>query len=260
MNIRKSNKLGVMFLEAKGFGGEKIIQDLIDSDLKNKEDSFINDESDEDFYNRYKDKGILVNKDLLNFKKKYKLFKLSKNIVDNSRLINIESIKENIDLNDFNFTSLVILLDTDSLIKIERVGSDFWFLYMKDMGGNSNYYLNTYSFLTKDFMFKEDVKNNNFVVQILAYLYYGEITTKYLNPKAKTKINSFSSFVNNSKFNVTYVNSLWKQRICVNGFNVRGHFRMQPIGEGRKKRKLIWIEEFSKDGYNRKSTKELTVL
>jgi hypothetical protein len=32
---------------------------------------------------------------------------------------------------------------------------------------------------------------------------------------------------------------------------------MQPFGEARSKRKLIWIEGFSKDGYNRKATKEL---
>ena len=102
-----------------------------------------------------------------------------------------------------------------------------------------------------------NVEHSNFVVQILAYLYYGDITTKFLLPKAKIKINSFSYFSNNAKIPITYVDSLWKQRISVDGFQVRGHFRMQPYGEGRTKRKLIWIEEFSKEGYNRRATKEI---
>lgn len=32
-------------------------------------------------------------------------------------------------------------------------------------------------------------------------------------------------------------------------FPVRGHFRWQPHGEGSKDRKLIWINDFMKDGY-----------
>ena len=35
-------------------------------------------------------------------------------------------------------------------------------------------------------------------------------------------------------------------------FQVSGHFRLQPYGDGAKR--LIWINEFTKYGYHRKAT------
>ena len=35
-------------------------------------------------------------------------------------------------------------------------------------------------------------------------------------------------------------------------FKVSGHFRLQPYGDGTKR--LIWINEFTKNGYHRKAT------
>ena len=264
MNIRKTNPMGVLFLESKDKRFKSDIENSIKElewkkmDEEASKRTFINDEEEKDFYEKRNGKGILVNTDVFDFCKDYKLFKLTKNIVNNCKLINIDSVKENINVSDFNFNSLVILLDEDSLIKIDRAGSDFHFLYMKDLMNSRSYYFDSYSFLTKEFNIqKEGVEGSVFVIQILTYLYFGDITTKNIPSKSKVKLSSFSKFLNNSKLNITYVDSLWKQRICVDGFKVRGHFRMQPIGEGRKKRKLIWIEEFNKEGYNRKATREL---
>lgn len=41
----------------------------------------------------------------------------------------------------------------------------------------------------------------------------------------------------------------------INPFPVKGHFRNQPIGSGRKEQKLIYIDGFMKTGYNRDATK-----
>jgi hypothetical protein len=253
MNIKRTNPIGVMFLESR-FG---MFRDIKNEFLKESR-SRINNQDAEKFVEENKDR-VMVRMTVFDYNKNSKVLKLTKNIIRNCKLINIDSIKENINVSDLTFDSLVILLENDNfgLIKIDRVGSDFDFLYLKNLNNLEDVYFDTYSFLTKEFYFNNGCEDSNFVVQILAYLYYGEITTKILNPKVKTKINSFSSFLNNSKFPITYVDSLWKQRICVNGFVVRGHFRMQPFGEARSKRKLIWIEGFSKDGYNRKATKEL---
>ena len=47
--------------------------------------------------------------------------------------------------------------------------------------------------------------------------------------------------------------SKWYTEICNNeSFRVSGHFRLQPYGDGSKK--LIWINEFIKNGYHRKAT------
>jgi len=42
-------------------------------------------------------------------------------------------------------------------------------------------------------------------------------------------------------------------------FKVRGHFRLQRCGVGNTEIKLIFIEEFVKTHYIRKSTKELVL-
>ena len=47
--------------------------------------------------------------------------------------------------------------------------------------------------------------------------------------------------------------SKWYTEISNNeSFQVSGHFRLQPYGDGT--RKLIWINEFTKNGYHRKAT------
>ena len=97
------------------------------------------------------------------------MLRLTKNIVNNCKLINIESIKENINISDFSFDSLVILLENDNhgLIKINRAGSDFDFLYLKNLNNLEQIYFDTYSFLTKEFNFNDGGEDANFIVKIL---------------------------------------------------------------------------------------------
>ena len=46
--------------------------------------------------------------------------------------------------------------------------------------------------------------------------------------------------------------SKWYTEICNDeSFKVSGHFRLQPYGDGT--RRLIWINEFTKNGYHRKA-------
>lgn len=47
--------------------------------------------------------------------------------------------------------------------------------------------------------------------------------------------------------------SKWYTEVCNDEcFQVSGHFRLQPYGDGT--RRLIWINEFTKKGYHRKAT------
>ena len=257
MNIKKTNPLGVGLIESRFNIFKTIKKNLVDSESNR--GSKINDLDRKTFVDTNKE-SFMLKTNIFDFNKNQKIFRLTKNIIENCKLIDINSIKENININEFNFDSLIILLDNDSsgIIKINRNGTDFDFIYLKNLENLTHTYINTYSFLTKEFNLNEDCINSVFVIKILAYLYYGDITTKYIIAKSKVKLNSYSKFLNNSKINITYVDSLWKQRICVDGFSVRGHFRLQHVGVGRNKRKLIWIEEFKKDGYNRKATIELT--
>ena len=95
------------------------------------------------------------------------------------------------------------------------------------------------------------------IVALCVYMVYGDITTKTYNPSQEIKLSKFKSIKNNITVPLIYVNTLWKQRVNTTGFKVIGHWRLQACGIGMKERKLIWIEAFSKNGYNRKATKEL---
>jgi hypothetical protein len=259
MNIQKINRLGIA-IAAHGFiGTHKRIEKL-----------------------RYKQDpqtdNISINSNLLRYDPHAKIIRVSKGIMDACRLIDFESIKENIDSTIFDFKSMFILLDNDDsgLIKVERAGSDFGFVMFNKLNSFNNdfeFCYNSYSFLNKSFLIEKEiclVKKDNgrqekvsdfekskFVVQLLTYLIFGDITEVFLKPKMH-HTNNFTRIINNTKLNIMFCDTLWKQRINVSGFKVRGHFRLQPIGEGRKGRKLIWIEDFEKHGYNRKATVELT--
>ena len=53
---------------------------------------------------------------------------------------------------------------------------------------------------------------------------------------------------------IDYLDCSWYTTIVRNeGFSVRGHFRLQPCGAGKKEKKLIYIHEFQKHGYIRRA-------
>lgn len=254
MNIQKTNKIGISLAKKSFIGNNGMIKKMMERDYSNIPDA------------------MTLNSNLLRHNPNAKILRVSKGIIEAAKLIDIDSIKENINESNFDFTSIFILLDNDKsgIIRVERYGSDFSFFMFNNLGLYDNsweFSYNTYSFITSDFYFEKDevtkkdsdiinYEKSVFVIQLLTYLIFGDITKKHLLPKAKTNIGS-TRFLNNSKLNITLCDSLWKQRISVDGFKVRGHFRLQACGEEWKKRKLIWIEEFEKQGYNRKATVEL---
>lgn len=90
---------------------------------------------------------------------------------------------------------------------------------------------------------------NSSIVATLNFIKYAEIEVKYLEPKKV--INDIScKYVNDTASKISVLDSKWfTTLIKSDAFKVRGHFRLQPYGEGLKDRKLIWINDFVKDGY-----------
>lgn len=84
---------------------------------------------------------------------------------------------------------------------------------------------------------------------IILFLRFAEIETKVLS--AGQKVKEFNcKYVNDTKVNVEIVDSTWFTNLVKSdGFDVRGHFRLQAFGEGMKDRKMIWINPFHKSGY-----------
>lgn len=84
-----------------------------------------------------------------------------------------------------------------------------------------------------------------------------DIEQKILKPKEKYRENGNRHF-NESKSELIVLDCRWFTELIRDiPFLVKGHFRWQPVGEGRSQKKLIWIEDFKKEGYHRKATKEL---
>jgi hypothetical protein len=83
------------------------------------------------------------------------------------------------------------------------------------------------------------------------YMQYGEIETKLVSNKSREVFQSLT-IENKSKQKVTALNSTWLNNLVKReGFKVSGHFRLQKVGVGRTETKLVWIENYEKNGYNR---------
>lgn len=131
----------------------------------------------------------------------------------------------------------------------------FWF---------NKYVLRGAAYIIKDNLYgclTEDVDSTLYFMRgffcSLWFIKNCEIEQKILKPKEKYREGGNKHF-NESKSDLIILDCRWFTELISNiPFLVKGHFRWQPIGQGRQQRKLIWIEDFKKEGYHRKATKEI---
>ena len=73
-----------------------------------------------------------------------------------------------------------------------------------------------------------------------------DIEQKIIKPKEKYRENGNKHY-NESKSELIILDCRWFTELIRDiPFLVKGHFRWQPVGEGRTQKKLIWIEDFKK--------------
>ncbi len=257
MNITKSNSRGLFYAERGPYSRDMLAKwqhrlgDAVDK----------KDVGDTTFY-EIETKGdnahcLKLPIDIMIRPKDQKILRLSRRVVENAKLINIESVLKNCNSIDFDFKSLFVLLDCDrsGYIKYERSGADIYYIYSSDLDtDNPQTGINVINFIEGDYLY--DDERVELPLQVLTYLFFGDITSRFIKAKDSVRV-EYSRIVNNSKMDVVFVDSLWKERISTDGFKVRGHFRLQPVGEGRSNKKLIWIDEYNKHGYNRRATVEI---
>ncbi len=118
--------------------------------------------------------------------------------------------------------------------------------------------LQGYDFLTKDetkgYIMKS-LKNDPISalqkgIVLEMFKKYAKVETKYL--PANKKVKDFScKYVNHTNQNITILDSKWFTNLVKSdAFKVKGHFRLQPKkANGEWTKELIWINEFTKDGY-----------
>jgi hypothetical protein len=102
--------------------------------------------------------------------------------------------------------------------------------------------------------FMPDSECLRYQVQEVFFLFlftkFAKLETKTVFPKRKQVFNG-EKYLNNTDFVITQLDSKWFTNLVKSeGFNVRGHFRLQPYKkDGQWTRELIWIDEFQKTGY-----------
>lgn len=186
---------------------------------------------------------------------------VSNQVFSNSQLVSMSSLTEIVELNT-KFRDLVILFPSDKIAYVRKVGKEVAFIVVNFEEKPFKTTIGNYNFLSGSFYPDEDIEKKEELIRLLVYLFYGDITEKFIPPKCKIRKSSslISHIENDSSMGIYFADSLWRQRVNVDGFKVRGHFRLQPCGAGYADRKLIWIEDFQKKGYKRRATVEISNL
>lgn len=91
------------------------------------------------------------------------------------------------------------------------------------------------------------------VYKMMCFVFLSENTEEIVLPGRKVGTRKSGKFINEfPDIPVTIVTSKWKITVIHNeDFAVSGHFRLQPCGEGLTKKRMIWIDPFTKHGYKR---------
>jgi len=93
------------------------------------------------------------------------------------------------------------------------------------------------------------------VFTLLLFIKYCDIETKVIDPK-KSRKETFAGqkYLNETDKRITVLDSTWFTNLIVSGaFGVKGHLRWQPYGPGLSQKKLIWIDDYTKEGYARRA-------
>jgi hypothetical protein len=94
---------------------------------------------------------------------------------------------------------------------------------------------------------------------LVTYLELTNVTFQIVDcPSSKSYRKQSLETINKSRFNVIQVNSNWNTEIInVNTFGVRGHYRLQGCGTGRREYRFVWVNPYEKGLLHRLSQKEL---
>ncbi len=96
-----------------------------------------------------------------------------------------------------------------------------------------------------------------FCKQLLFFLDHCDEKTKYIltDSVRRVKTANGDKFINPMKLSNMQIidSSYFTTTIRTGEFPVSGHWRMQAYGQARQNRKLVWIKDFVKFGYTRKS-------
>lgn len=94
----------------------------------------------------------------------------------------------------------------------------------------------------------------SFIILFCLFKKYCDIETKVVEPKNRRAKVGGNKYLNETDKRISILDCTWFTNLVVSGkFGVSGHLRWQRHGPNNSLKKLIWIDEFEKDGYTRKA-------
>lgn len=101
----------------------------------------------------------------------------------------------------------------------------------------------------------KDVQDvEEYIFKLLCFIYLSDNEEMIIPPGAKHGTRKSGKVINSLKFPLTIVTSKWNiTSIRTEGFDVSGHFRLQPYATGTK---MIFIQPFRKHGYVKRAASE----
>lgn len=209
----------------------------------------------------YKDSVPEVSEDTVTLIKKIinidgnKSYYITNSIINNLDLLKIDTNNWEI-LDGRPNAKYTFIFSDGSFLRLLIDDRDFLFYYVSRIGKDTSASYFYHSFYDNkesgDFAFKKD-----FWFKLLCFFFYSQNKEIIVSPgKSYGTRKQMDSLSNDSKYPITIVNSNWNvTSIRLHGFNVSGHFRLQPCGFQFSETKMIFIEPFKKNGYVRKAIK-----
>lgn len=156
---------------------------------------------------------------------------------------------------------LRIMIEDDDVIEL------FWLKFDKakvpgpNIDGNMKWvmlYFNTKTgALCEHFDHPDALEIEEFIYKLMCFFYLTDNDEIIISPGKSYGTKKSGKVLNEMPIPVTIVNSRWNTTVIqTEQFGVRGHFRLQPCGTGRRDSEVIFIEPFVKNGYKRLSGKE----
>jgi hypothetical protein len=91
------------------------------------------------------------------------------------------------------------------------------------------------------------------LILMKCFLKFADVESKIVKGNKKEK-HLGNKYVNETKRNVEILDSTYFTNIIrEEGFGVRGHWRLQPVGSGRIDKRLTWVHDYQKHGYIRRA-------
>lgn len=219
-------------------------------------------------------KGILPNKNYViseTVTDKLELLKVNKNSeykLTGKKMEDIDTTIMTYDWSVFNNIGLrkvTFILQDNCLLRMQRDENFLALFFLKcdilDWENNQGHIHWTVSFIdwrnkrvSSNFIDPEMQAIELYIYRLLCFIYLSENDEVLVPPGGKHGTRKSGKIINELKLPVTVVTSKWNiTSIRTEGFDVSGHFRLQPVREGHK---MIWIDPFRKHGYVRKAKSE----